>query len=106
DIGIEGKKIKVNGQMVDAYYFCLGGALGLNQAIASPVGFHCPASEVPEATERLLRRFLAEGRPGENLRRFFARHSDADLRGFLAGEFVEAVARDLPEGRVPSSVEG
>ena len=29
DIGIEGKKIKVNGQMLDAYYFCLGGSLGL-----------------------------------------------------------------------------
>src|SRR5258706_1148052 len=106
DVGIEGKKIKVNGQMVDAYYFCLGGALGLNQAIARPVGFRCPATEVPEAIERLLRRYLADGMPGENLRRFFARHSDADLRGFLAGEFVEAVARDLPEGRVPSSVEG
>jgi sulfite reductase (ferredoxin) len=54
----------------------------------------------------LLRHYLADNRPGENLRRFFARHTDAELRGFLAGEFVEAVARDLPEGRVPSSVEG
>ena len=26
DIGIDGKKIKVDGQMVDAYYFCLGGS--------------------------------------------------------------------------------
>jgi len=106
DIGIEGKKIKVNGHMVDAYYFCLGGALGLNQAIARPVGYRCPATEVPEAIERLLRQYLADGKPGENLRRFFARHSDAELRDFLAGQFVEAVARDLPEGRVPSSVEG
>jgi sulfite reductase (ferredoxin) len=106
DIGIEGKKIKVNGDMVDAYYFCLGGALGLNQAIARPVGYRCPATEVPEAIERLLRRYLAAGNPGENLRRFFARHSDMELRSFLAGDFVEAVARDLPEGRVPSGVEG
>ena len=106
DIGIEGKKLKVNGQMEDAYYFCLGGALGLNQAIARPVGYRCLATEVPEAIERLLRRYLANGRPGENLRRFFARHSDAELRNFLAGEFVEAVPRDLPEGRVPSGVEG
>jgi sulfite reductase (ferredoxin) len=106
DIGIEGKKIKVNGQMVDAYYFCLGGALGLNQAIARPVGYRCPATEVPEAIERLLRRYLADGTDGENLRHFFARHTDTDLRNFLAGEFVEAVARDLPEGRVPAGVEG
>jgi sulfite reductase (ferredoxin) len=106
DIGIEGKKIKVDGRMQDAYYFCLGGAVGLHQSIARPVGFRCLATDVPEAIERLLRRYLAEGKPDENLRSFFARHNDADLRAFLAGDFIEAVARDVPEGRVPSSVEG
>jgi sulfite reductase (ferredoxin) len=106
DIGIEGKKMKVNGQMMDAYYFCLGGAVGLHQSIARPVGYRCLATEVPEAIERLLRSYLAQGDAGENLRHFFARHSDAELRDYLAGQTVDAVARDLPEGRVPSSVEG
>jgi sulfite reductase (ferredoxin) len=106
DIGIEGKKMKVNGQMMDAYYFCLGGAVGLHQSFARPVGYRCLATEVPEAIERLLRRYLAHGDAGENLRHFFARHSDAELRDYLAGQTVDAVARDLPEGRVPSSVEG
>ncbi|MGO9084787.1 MAG: nitrite/sulfite reductase [Candidatus Sulfotelmatobacter sp.] len=96
DVGIEGKKIKVNDRLVDAYYFCVGGALGLHQATARPVGYRCPAAEVPDAIERLLRRYLASGEPGENLRRFFARHSDEELREFLAGELVPAVARDLP----------
>jgi sulfite reductase (ferredoxin) len=105
DIGIEGKKLKADGKMLDAYYFCLGGALGLNQGVARPVGFRCLAAKVPEAIERLLRRYLAERKPGENVRRFFARHSDAELRNYLAGESVEAVARDLPEGRVPAGVE-
>lgn len=106
DIGIEGKKIKINGEIQDAYYFCLGGALGLNQSIARPVGFRCAATEVPAAIERLLQRYLTQVTPGENLRRFFARHSDAELRNFLAGDFVEPVARDLPEGRVPAGIEG
>jgi sulfite reductase (ferredoxin) len=97
DIGIEGKKIKVNDRMVDAYYFCVGGALGLHQSTARPVGYRCPASEVPDALERLFGRFLSEHVPGENLRRFFARHSDAQLREFLAGEAIPAVARDLPQ---------
>jgi sulfite reductase (ferredoxin) len=96
DVGIEGKKMKVNGQFVDAYYFCVGGALGLNQATARPVGYRCVATEVPDALERLLGRYLAQREPSENLRRFFARHSDSELRGFLAGEIVEAVPRDLP----------
>jgi len=97
DIGIEGKKIKVQGRMVDAYYFCVGGALGLHQATARPVGYRCAATEVPEALERLLGRYLAQREPGENLRRFFVRHSDTELREFLAGESVAAVARDLPD---------
>ena len=105
-MALKGKKIKVNGEMVDAYYFCLGGALGLNQAIARPVGFRCPATEVPEAIERLLRRYQADSIPEENLRQFFARHNVDELRSFLAGDFVAAVSRDLPEGRVPGGFEG
>jgi len=96
DIGIEGKKIKVNDRLLDAYYFCVGGALGLHQATARPVGYRCLATEVPDALERLLGRYLASRNEGENLRRFFARHSDGELREFLAGEIVPAVVRDLP----------
>jgi sulfite reductase (ferredoxin) len=96
DVGIEGKKIKVNGDLLDAYYFCVGGALGLHQSTARPVGYRCLATEVPEALDRLLGRYLADREPGENLRRFFARHTDAQLREFLAGESIPAVARDLP----------
>jgi len=97
DIGIEGKKIKLQDRMVDAYYFCLGGALGLHQATARPIGYRCAATEVPDALERLLGRYLTERASGENLRRFFARHSDGELREFLAGELVAAVARDVPD---------
>ena len=59
DIGIEGKKIKVHDRMVDAYYFCVGGALGLHQATARPVGYRCAATEVPDALERLLGTYLS-----------------------------------------------
>jgi sulfite reductase (ferredoxin) len=106
DIGIEGKKIKQDGRLVDAYYFCLGGAVGLHQGTARPIGYRCPASEVPDAIERLLRVYLEDRLPEENLRKFFARHDDTDLRGFLAGQVLEAVARDLSPGRVPHGLEG
>jgi sulfite reductase (ferredoxin) len=106
DLGLEGKKIKVGGVMQDAYYFCVGGAVGLHQSIARPVGYRCTASEVPEAIERLLNSYLAEREPGENLRSFFARHSDLELRSLLAGEFVPPVERDPAAGRVPHGLEG
>ena len=105
DIGIEGKKLKVGDRMLDAYYFCLGGAVGLHQSIARPVGYRCLATEVPDAIERLLRHYLIDRSGNENLRQFFARHSDAELRGFLAGEAVEPVPRDRSPGRVPHGIE-
>jgi sulfite reductase (ferredoxin) len=97
DIGIDGKKIKADGRLMDAYYFCVGGALGLHQATARPVGYRCPATEVPDAIERLLRQYLVERQPNENLRQFFARHTDTELREFLAGKPMQEVLRDVPE---------
>jgi len=106
DLGLEGKKIKEGGRLQDAYYFCVGGAVGLHQSIARPIGYRCLASEVPDAIERLLRRYLDDRLPGENLRQFFARHTDEDLRECLAGEWVAPVARDPSPGRVPHGLEG
>jgi sulfite reductase (ferredoxin) len=104
DIGIEGKKIKHEGKLTDAYYFCLGGALGQHASVARTLGFRCPAPLVPDAIERLLRGYLGDREPEENLRVWFARHSDEDLRAQLAGEVLAAVERDVPSGRVPHSV--
>ncbi len=106
DIGIEGKKIKAGGKMVDAYYFCVGGSVGQIASIARPVGYRCAATDVPDAIERLLATFTGGRYESESLREFLARHSNEELRTILAGEFVGAVARDLPAASVPHSVEG
>lgn len=105
DVGIEGKKIKQAGKLVDAYYFCLGGAVGLHGRTARPVGYRCAASDVPDALERLLRRYLAGRDYEENLRQYFARHSDVELRDQLAGTFSAPVERDPSPGRVPHGAE-
>jgi sulfite reductase (ferredoxin) len=106
DVGLEGKKIKVNGELVDAYYFSVGGAVGRHQAFARPIGYRCPAREVPDALERLLADYLLTREPGENLRQFFSRHSDEELRTLLAGQAVPLVERDPSPGPVPHGVEG
>ncbi|HEX3660600.1 MAG TPA: nitrite/sulfite reductase [Acidobacteriaceae bacterium] len=106
DIGLEGKKIKHEGQLADAYYFCLGGSVGLQAGTARPVGFRTPAPLVPDAIERLLRRYLGERAPGENLRAYFARNSDEFLRAALAGEDLAPVERDQAAGHVPAEVAG
>ena len=106
DIGLEGKKVKHEGQMTDAYYFCVGGSVGKYAGTARPVGFRTSAHLVPEAMERLLRKYLAERGAGENLRAYFGRRSDAELRAALAGEETIPVERDLPGGQVPLELAG
>jgi len=106
DIGVEGKKIKSDGKMVDAYYFCVGGSVGHFASIARPVGYRCAATDVPDAIERLLLHFQEQRNPHESLRAFLARKSNEQIRAILAGERVGAVRRDLPVERAPIGVEG
>jgi sulfite reductase (ferredoxin) len=104
DIGLEGKKIKKDGAMVDAYYFCVGGAVGEYAGIARQIGYRATAEDCPEAIERLLRGYLADRFNGENLRAYFRRTGNEELRTILAGAVIEAVERDPSPGRVPVSV--
>jgi sulfite reductase (ferredoxin) len=105
DIGLEGKKIKHHGETVDAYYFCLGGSVGEHAGFGRPVGYRCSAEETPDAIERLLRQYLIARSPQENLRQYLARHSEAELRAFLAGQEMEAAMRDPSPGRPSHELE-
>jgi sulfite reductase (ferredoxin) len=106
DVGIEGKKIKASGKMVDAYYFCVGGSVGHIASIARPVGYRCAATDVPDAIERLLLNFQQNRAANEKLRTFLARTSNEQIRTILAGESLAPVERDVPVGRAPAGVEG
>jgi sulfite reductase (ferredoxin) len=105
DLGIEGKKLNVGGKLVDAYYFCVGGGVGLHASLARPIGYRCTAAEVPDAIERLLRTWGEERTGDEPLRAFLGRHSDDELRSIMAGTAVEVALRDPSPGRPPHSLE-
>jgi len=105
DIGVEGKKLKIDGALVDAYYFCVGGALGAGESVARPIGLRVPATEVAPAIERLARAYLAERAAGETFRAFGARHDDATVRALLAGGPVPAAERDPAGGLLPAGVD-
>jgi sulfite reductase (ferredoxin) len=83
DVGLEGKKIKHEGKLEDAWSFALGGALGVHSGVARPVNYRCLSSDVPDALERLFRRYLETRSDAENLRAWFAARSNDDLRGIL-----------------------
>jgi sulfite reductase (ferredoxin) len=87
DIGLEGKKIKKDGKLVDAFYFCVGGSVGKHAGIARQIGYRAAADETPQAIERMLRGYLAARTPNE------------DLRAYLNGAPIIPVERDAPPAR-------
>jgi sulfite reductase (ferredoxin) len=96
DIGLEGKKIKKNGALVDAFYFCVGGAVGKYARAGRTLGYRAAADEVPDAITRLLNAYLGARTPGEDLRAYFSRTDDDTLRAQLAGTVIDPVERDAP----------
>jgi sulfite reductase (ferredoxin) len=88
DIGLDGKKTKIDGRMVDAYQFSIGGAVGRHRSFARPTGVRVPSTEVPAAIERLLRAYLAQRQNGEGFREFCARHMTEALGALLGDEGV------------------
>jgi sulfite reductase (ferredoxin) len=96
DIGLEGKRIKKDGKLVDAYHFCVGGAVGKYARTSRPLGYRAAAEDVPDAIERLLRAYLGDRQPVEDIRAWFARNTDDGLRALLNGEAIEPVERDAP----------
>jgi sulfite reductase (ferredoxin) len=83
DVGLEGKKIKQDGKLVDAWLFALGGALGQHASLARTINYRCTSGEVPNALERLLRTYLSTRDDSQNLRAWFAGKSNEELRGIL-----------------------
>jgi sulfite reductase (ferredoxin) len=96
DIGLEGKKIKKEGEMVDAFFFCVGGSVGKYARPARPLGYRAAAEDVPAAIERLLKGYLDARTDGEDLRSYFDRTDDDTLRAQLAGAVIDPVERDAP----------
>ncbi|MGB6690824.1 MAG: nitrite/sulfite reductase [Terracidiphilus sp.] len=92
DVGLEGKKIKLDGKLVDAWYFALGGALGKHAGLARQVNYRCASHDVPDALERLLSGYLKTREADENLRAWFARRSNDELRAVLASGVEVALA--------------
>jgi len=83
DVGLEGKKIKVDGKLIDAWSFALGGALGVHSGVARLVNYRCSSADVPNALERLFGRYLETRTGGQNLRSWFAGQSNDELRVIL-----------------------
>jgi sulfite reductase beta subunit-like hemoprotein len=59
DIGLQGGKARVDGQVIEVYQVLAGGKLGANAQPAQPVIAAVPASQIGEVIERLARAHAA-----------------------------------------------
>ncbi len=97
DIGLQGAKVKIDGQMVDAYDVFLGGALGAQQRFAHRVNVRVPTKDLPETLARLLRAYLQERSGTESFYEFCQHHSDVELRKVLLGQLAQPASRAARE---------
>jgi sulfite reductase beta subunit-like hemoprotein len=80
DIGLQGALTKVNGKVVEAYEFGVGGGMGKDQGFVRIVARKIPIDVVPERIKVLLEYYKANKKNGENFRQFVRSRSDDELR--------------------------
>lgn len=82
DIGLKGQlMLNERGEQVEGYQIHLGGGMGLTQAFGKKIrGLKSTADDLPDYVERVLRRFQAQRKDGENFAAWAARADDADLK--------------------------
>lgn len=76
DIGLQGTKVRISGELVDAVDVFLGGR---DTCIGEKVKEKLPWSELPEFLEELLKRYIAERHESESLADFCKRQTVRSL---------------------------
>ena len=104
-IGMMGSKAKVDGQVVDAYDFFVGGQMGAGARFNHPVLRKVPASECAKRLEQLLLAFTRGRKAGEPFNAWCERVGDAELVRLLTegAEHPLAGIEDVPVPKVPES---
>ena len=73
DIGFFGVERRANGRSAPGYQMLLGGYIGQEQMHFGAKALRLPARNAPEATVRVIRRFVAERQPSETFRDWLQR---------------------------------
>ncbi len=80
DIGLQGARVTLSGESVEAYHVVLGGGYGAEQAVAKEVFKGIPFSALPELLERVLIVYQEKRAAGESFAAFTRRHEVKQLQ--------------------------
>ena len=91
DIGLLGASVAAGDDAFEGYHLFAGGGFADRRALGREVLRGLPATQAPQAVERLLRAYLARrASPQEPFHEFARRHSAEALRAIAQGELAEA----------------
>ena len=96
-LGFQGSVRKVGDKAVPQYFVMLGGGVDGGRASFGRIAAKVPARRIPEAVDRLVALYTAEGGPGETARSFFRRLEVPRVKALLAD--LEALS---PETATPA----
>jgi sulfite reductase (ferredoxin) len=99
-IGLRGAKVKVDGQVVDAYDILVGGQLGRGAAFNHAVLRRVPATECARRLEQLLLGYKRSRQEREPFNAWCARVGDGEVARLLAGAQEHPLA-DVEEVSMP-----
>lgn len=92
DVGLQGVHLQggEGDEVVEGFDFFVGGGLGARATLAHRVGYRAPATEVPDALERLFTAYRADQRKGESFGAWSVRVGDAVVKRALDPATVDA----------------
>ncbi|WP_309399212.1 NirA family protein [Cerasicoccus maritimus] len=88
DIGLQGVKVKVDGESVEGYHIVLGGGVDDEQGIAEEVFPSVPFNDIPPLLEGVLKTYLEKRESGESFIQFTRRHSTEQLKELFSSHVV------------------
>ncbi len=104
NIGLMGCKVKVDGQIVDAYDVWVGGQMGREAHFNHVIARKIPATDCAKRLESLLQGYTKKRKPGEAFNAWAARVGDGELVKLLTGGAPPALVEDdVPAPQVPES---
>ncbi|HKS36659.1 MAG TPA: NirA family protein [Verrucomicrobiae bacterium] len=80
DIGLQGARVTLSGESVEAYHVVFGGGYGEDQAVAKEVFKGIPFSALPKLLERALTVYKEKRKQGESFAEFARRHDVKQLQ--------------------------
>jgi len=88
DIGMQGVKVKVDGESVEGYHIVLGGGVDDEQGIAQEVFSSVPFDEAPQLLERVLKTYLEQRDGQESFIEFTRRHTPEQLKELFSSHVL------------------